>query len=190
METRSQKHLGINQLEALLNEQNLLELGWRPVPEVDGTHCKTWKEIGIQMERCGLASVSSGEWAMEPLVITNQPLFEINHEFCKRLTTPKTRLAWLLYMKKGILIPKTQIYGPIKSSDKEFTKFSTAVSFTLDNLVDVQCPGSLTITKMDGIMSFGPWFTSDHVETGGDDSITYVPVGKKENVDSQTWKSL
>ena len=127
--------MGISQLETLLSEQNLLELGWRPVPEVDGTHCKTWKEIGIQLERCGLASVSSGEWALELLVITNHSLFKINHEFCKRLPTPKTRLAWLLHMKKGILIPNTHIYGPKKNYDKEFTKFSTAVSFTLDNLV-------------------------------------------------------
>ena len=126
-----------------------------------------------------MASVSSGEWPTETLVITNQSLFKINPEFCKRLTTPKTRLAWLLHMKKEILIPKTQIHGPIKSYDKKFTKFSTAVSFNLDNLVDMQCPGSLTITKLDGIMSFGPWFTSGHVETGGDDSITYVPVGRK-----------
>ena len=106
METRSEKHLGINQLEALLSEQNLLELGWRPVPEVDGTHCKTWKEIGIQMERCGLASVSSGEWATEPLVITNQSLFKISHEFCKKLTTP---VAWPdkpgKYVKIKLLVP-------------------------------------------------------------------------------------
>ena len=115
-----------------------------PVPEVGRTRCRTWK-IGIQMERCGLASVSSGEWATEPLVITNQSLFQINHEFCKRLTTPKTRLAWLLHMKKEILIPKTQIYGPIKSHDKEFTKFSTAVSLNLDNLVDMQCPGMINV---------------------------------------------
>ena len=131
------------------------------------------------MERCGLVSVSSGEWPTEPLVITNQPLFKINHEFCKRLTTPKTRLAWLLHMKNETLIPMKQFYGSIESYDTEFTKFSTAVSFNSDNVVDMQCPGSLTITKLDGILSFGPWFTSGHVETGGDDSITYVAVGRK-----------
>ena len=173
-----EKHWGINQLEALLSEQNLLELGWRPVLEVDGTHCKTWKKVGIQMERCGMASVSSGERATEPLLITNQALLKINYEFGTKLTTTKIGLAWLLHMKKEILIPKTQIYGPMKSYDKEFTEFSTAVSINLDNLVNVQCPVSLTVTKSDRIMSFGSWFTSGHVENGGDDSITYVPLGK------------
>ena len=140
------------------------------------------------MERCGLASVFSGEWATEPLKITNQ-IFKINHEFCKRLTTPKTRLAWLLHMKKEFLIPKTQIYGPTKSYHKEFTKFSTAVSLNLDNLVDMQCPGSLTITKMDGIMSFGPWFTSGHDELAGTIASPMYPW-EKDNVNSQTWKSV
>ena len=40
-------------------------------------------------------------------------------------------------------------------------------------------PNALTLTKLDGIFSFGPWFTAGHIETGGDDSITSVPVGKK-----------
>ena len=40
-------------------------------------------------------------------------------------------------------------------------------------------PKSLVSTKKDGIMSFGPWFTGGHIETGGADSITHVPVGKK-----------
>ena len=33
--------------------------------------------------------------------------------------------------------------------------------------------------KLDGICCFGIWCTSAHIETGGDDSITFVPVGKK-----------
>ena len=28
-------------------------------------------------------------------------------------------------------------------------------------------------------MSHGPWYTAGHIETGEDDSITYVPIGKK-----------
>ena len=38
---------------------------------------------------------------------------------------------------------------------------------------------TLELTKIDGICSIGIWFTAGHVETGGDDSITHVPVGKK-----------
>ena len=94
METRIEKYLGVNQLESLLSKQKFLELDWRPVPEIDGNHCKTRKDVGIQKDRCGLASLSSVEWAMEQLVITSQSSFNINHEFCKGLTTSKTMLAW------------------------------------------------------------------------------------------------
>ena len=37
----------------------------------------------------------------------------------------------------------------------------------------------LTLTKFDGIISFGIWLTAGHVETGCDDSITVVPIGGK-----------
>ena len=43
----------------------------------------------------------------------------------------------------------------------------------------MKVPKALTVTKLDGIVAFGPWFTAGHIETGGDDSITAVPIGKK-----------
>ena len=42
----------------------------------------------------------------------------------------------------------------------------------------MKVPKALTVTKVDGIVAFGPWFTAGHIETG-DDSITAVPIGKK-----------
>ena len=56
---------------------------------------------------------------------------------------------------------------------------SIAYSFSLDGLVEMQSPQCLTLTKFDGIMSSGPWYTAGHIKTGGDNSITYVPIGKK-----------
>ena len=40
-------------------------------------------------------------------------------------------------------------------------------------------PNALGLTERNVICSFGKWFTTRHVETGGDDSITHVPAGKK-----------
>ena len=40
-------------------------------------------------------------------------------------------------------------------------------------------PEAITLTKLDGIIAYGPWFTSGHIETGGDDSNTHVPIGRK-----------
>ena len=35
------------------------------------------------------------------------------------------------------------------------------------------------MTRVNAIASFGLWYTEGHGETGGDDSITHVQVGKK-----------
>ena len=72
-----------------------------------------------------------------------------------------------------------RVYGSISSFDTKFTKNSSAWSFNLDGLVEYKVPNALTLTKLVGIFSFGPWFTAGHIETGGDDSLTSVPVGKK-----------
>ena len=58
-------------------------------------------------------------------------------------------------------------------------KTSNAWSFNADGLCRYSFPNTLGLTKIDGICSFGKWFTAGHVEPGGDDSITHVPVGKK-----------
>ena len=46
-------------------------------------------------------------------------------------------------------------------------------------MVDYRIPSGLQKTKLDAIVSLGLWYTEGHVETGGDDIITHVPVGKK-----------
>ena len=67
----------------------------------------------------------------------------------------------------------------MQSGDPILGQNSKAWSFNLEGLVDYTVPECITVTKLDGICSFGKWYTSAHIETGGDDSITFVPVGKK-----------
>ena len=38
---------------------------------------------------------------------------------------------------------------------------------------------ALTVTKLDGMLPFGPWLTAGHFKTGRDDSVTAVPIGRK-----------
>ena len=72
-----------------------------------------------------------------------------------------------------------RVYAKISSGDIEFTSQSSAWSLSIDGLVDCKIPSGLQLTKLDAIASFCLWYTGGHVETGGDDSITHVPVGKK-----------
>ena len=76
-------------------------------------------------------------------------------------------------------IESHRMYTKISSGDLEFTSQSSAWSLSVDGLVDYEIPSGLHLTKLDAIASFGLWYTGGHVKTGGDDSITHVPVGKK-----------
>ena len=42
-----------------------------------------------------------------------------------------------------------------------------------------ELPGCLTLTHLDGVVAMGQWFTAGHIETGGDESVTHVPLGEK-----------
>ena len=92
----------------------------------------------------------------------------------------KTGLRLVLNVrKKWKLNGSHRIYGPISSLDSEYSKTSNAWSFYADSLCRYSFPNTLELTKIDGICSIGKWVTAGHVETGGDDSITHVPVRKQ-----------
>ena len=82
------------------------------------------------------------------------------------------------------------VYTEICNGDHEFTTKCIACFFNLEGLVEPEVPECLELTKLDLIVSLGPWFTTVHVDTGRDDSISCVPVGKKINHDCQARESL
>ena len=164
----------------IINEQNLVKLGWVPVPSIDGSNCYSWADVTTKMKNNGLSAMVRGDWASEPVVIRNQRLFTVDANFLKNISSVKSGVRLILNVRKNWKCDcADRVYGPISSLDTNFTAGSSAWSFNLDGLITYSMPRTLTLTKLDGILSFGPWFTAGHVETGGDDSITYVPVGKK-----------
>ena len=98
--------------------------------------------------------------------------------FCEKIASMQTKIRFIMNVRKKFLVGDN-LYCQIRSHDESFTNNSIAYSFSLDGLVEMQLPQCLTLTKLDGIMSYGPLYTDGHIETGGDDSITYVPIGKK-----------
>ena len=179
METRcDEAYFNIN-WEDILNEEKLIKLGRQAVPAIDGSKCSTW-DIITEMKSCGLGLLFDRDWAKEPIVIRNQSLFTMHAGFVENVSSVSTGLRLILNIRKfWKLRGQDRVYGPISSFDTKFTKNSSAWSFNLDGLVEYKMPNALTLTKLDGIFSFGPWFTAGHIETGGDDSITSAPVGKK-----------
>ena len=132
------------------------------------------------MKNNGLSLIVRDDWASEPVVTTNQRLVTVDANFLlrKNISSVKSGFRMILNVSKNWKFDcADRVYGPISSLDTNFTAGSSAWSFNLDGLITYSMPKTLTLTKLDGIFSFGPWFTAGHVEIGGDDSITYVPVG-------------
>ena len=142
-----------------------MNLGWQPVPAIDGKNCSTWKDIKTEFFENGLQDHMRDDWPNIPIIIKNQRVFQINVEFCQKISQPTTRLRWLVNERKGHFIYKSQLYGPTTSHDEVLTTKSSAFSFNLDGLVEMSMPKSLVLTELDGIMSFGPWFSGGHNET-------------------------
>ena len=162
-----------------LNEQRLVELGWCPVATIDGANFTTWRQVAQKVTQLGHGESVTDDWCNIPIVVKNQKLFRVDTTFLNNIKRIKTRLQFLLNVKKNYLTEKEAIYGPITSHDDVFTQTSAAYSFNLEELVKMKVPKALTVTKLDGIVAFGPWFTAGHIEAGGDDSITHVPIGRK-----------
>ena len=167
-------------VENILNEKSLLALGWEPVPTIDGSKCESWKDVISEMKQNGLGYCVDKNWINEPIVIKNQQLFKINKNFVKAISECHSADNIVSMMQqKWKIRHQERFYGSIKSHDTEFTEGSNAWSFNMQGLANFSSPESLTITKLDGIIAFGNWFTAGHIETGGDDSITHTPVGRK-----------
>ena len=56
---------------------------------------------------------------------------------------------------------------------------SSGCTFSIGGVIDFSLPAGLLLTKTDGMVQEGEWFTQPHIEIGGDDSISKVPFGDK-----------
>ena len=167
-----------NNWELILNKEKLLGLGWQAVPAIDGTNCYSRGEAMEKVKQKCLGINKMNDWCLDPAVIENQNVFRMEPVFCEKIASKQTKLRFIRNVRKKFLVGDN-LYRQIRSHDESFTNNSIAYSLGLDGLVEMQLPQCLTLTKFDGIMSYGPWHTAGHIETSGDDSITYVPIEKK-----------
>ena len=159
-------------VDDVIYENVLVKLGWKPVPEIDGSSCDSWEKVMEALCSKGISTHCNGDWLSSPVIITRQKLFKMDEVFLEKIKKAKSCRSVLAYVKG-------KMYQQLESGDASFTSSSKAWSFALDSLAECVVPNSLCLAKVDGIASFGPWFTAGHIETGGDDSITHVPIGRK-----------
>ena len=132
---------------------------------------------GYELKDKCLGNVSN-YWPAETIVVRNQTSFNVKKSFVNAVSASTGANQKLLNVRRQKLEKRSTMYKERQSGDPIFTQNSKAWSFNLEGLVDYTVPEFKTLTKLDGICSFGFWYTSTQLETGGDDSITFVPVGK------------
>ena len=71
-----------------------------------------------------------------------------------------------------------QVSAKISRGHLEFTSQSSAWSLSIDGLREYKIPSGLELIKWDVIASLFIWHAGGHVETGGDESVTHLPVAK------------
>ena len=120
METRcDEAYFNIN-WEDILNEEKLIQLGWKAVPATDGSQCSFWDMI-TEMKSCGLSLLVDRDWAKEPVVIRNQSLFTMHAGFVENVSSVSTGVILILNIRKFWKIRgQDRVYGPISSFDTKF----------------------------------------------------------------------
>ena len=111
MTTRWGKQLKSLNWEVALNEQRLVELGWCPVATIDGANCTTWRQVAQKVIQLGHGESVTDDWCNIPIVVKNQNLFRVDTTFLNKIKRIKTRLQFLLNVKKNYLAKKSQFMG-------------------------------------------------------------------------------
>ena len=171
-----------------LTETKLLALGWMAVRKLDGYSLNSWHAVAERMVEERMINFIRNGWPTIPINIENQQLFKMKSDLVNKVESSID--ASQLFRQ----IESHRVYTKIASGDLEFTIQSSAWCLSVDGSVDYQIPSGLHLNKLDAIASFGLWYTGGHVETGGDDSITHVPVGKKRpllnvGITRDSWRS-
>ena len=156
----------------------LEELGWQHVPEIDGTYVKDFSEFREKL--CGeMTDFMKDGWFVKPVAITNQDLFHINELFMKEIRACSTRKEVETFCRKFPIKRRRRLRPQITCSDKVFQNTSKGWTLPMSGLVDFTLPENVEVTATDAIITLGLWFTEAHVEEGGDDSVSFTPLGVK-----------
>ena len=136
-------------LDDVINENVLVKLGWKLVPEIDGLSCDSWEKVMEALYSKGISTHSNGDWPSSPVVITRQKLFKMHEVFLEKIKKAKSWRSVLAYVKG-------KMYQQLESGYASFNSASNTWPFALDSLAECVVPNSLCLTKIDGIASFGP----------------------------------
>ena len=108
----------------------------------------------------------------------NQGFVSVREDVISDATRGTFLLATVLKLKKK----KINFYQGIKCIEKQLNVAgSRAVTCNFEGFPSVDAPASVKVTSTDAIIGSGPWSTDGHIESEGDDSISYSPLGDKNH---------
>ena len=164
-------------LEMYCSAEGVQELGWQLVPSIDVEGLKTWEEIIVRAVVKGFGRMVSKGWFTHPIALHNQAVFKVNPDFLDDIKRCKRKEdVWKLFRKFKINGKSRRIK---KLDSTEWNEDSHAWNMHMDDLVETSIPVVLKGGASSAILALGKWFTDAHIEEGGDDSISYTPIGQK-----------
>ena len=144
-------------------------------------------DCGYELKHKWLGNVSN-YWPAETIVVRNQTSFNAKTSFVNAVSASTGANEKLSNVKRQKLEKRSTMYKERQNGDPIFTQNSKAWSFNLEDLVDYTVPEYKTLLKLDSICSFGIWYTSAELETGGDDSNNIRSSRKKVYIERKTEK--
>ena len=168
-EFRCRRGLNLHQeIESFADEffdrEKMKSLGWVEAESIDGTGCKTFEELREKVTLTPQAALlTPSGWPKVPVQITNQELIS---------------LADPSFLEDAARVKDVKSFGNLK---KEISASERSHGWTIPfrNFVQFRLPSNLLETKVDSLLATDCWWTEAHVETNGDDSISFTPLGRK-----------
>ena len=168
-------------IENFGSREGLEELGWQHVPVLNCPEAKDWREIiscacrknfGLYVDSTGNSS-----WFQKPIAVRNANVFNLNVDFVEAVKRCRTEKDVMKIFNKFTEAGKSRLISRL--GDKEWAPQSKAWNMRVTDLAEYSVPSNLSRHHSSGIIKLGRWHTDGHVEEGGDDSLSYTPVGLK-----------
>ena len=77
-------------VDDMINENVLVKLGWKLVPEIDVSSCDSWEKVMEALCSKGISTHGNGDWPSSPVVITRQKFFKMDEIFLEKMKRAKS----------------------------------------------------------------------------------------------------
>ena len=103
-------------------------------------------------------------WAQVPIEIESLQFLTNFPELCLKMNAMESRMRLVSNTGEHPFYPGKQLCGKNSSHDDKYKRKLSAFSLNPEGLIKMQVPGSVTLTRFDGILSYGPRSLAGHIK--------------------------